>query len=59
MAKCIGNPTLWILDNNIIAYQFYSKYEFHKTGNYRRLSETLCEFEIKHSLPYNSLATTV
>ena len=48
LKQCTGKPVLWVLDNNVIAYEFYSKYAFHKTGNYKQLSKTLSEIEMEH-----------
>ncbi len=45
--QCKGIPTLWILDNNNIAYSLYSKYGFQKTGVFHKLSENLTEIEMK------------
>ncbi len=45
--QCKGTPTLWILDNNYIAYSLYSKYGFQKTGVRHKLSDTLFEIEMK------------
>jgi GNAT superfamily N-acetyltransferase len=48
--KCIGEPTLWILDNNEKAYNLYTKYGFYKTGNMNKLSESISELEMKQKL---------
>lgn len=44
--KCIGEPTLWILENNQRAYNLYTKYGFCKTGKMKKLSESLSELEM-------------
>lgn len=44
--KYIGEPTLWILDNNQKAYNLYTKYGFCKTGNVNKLSECIAEIEM-------------
>lgn len=51
--QCKGIPTLWILDNNYIAYSLYSKYGFRKTGVYHKLSDTLSEIEMKRTILSN------
>ncbi|MGL5415983.1 MAG: GNAT family N-acetyltransferase [Clostridium sp.] len=45
--KCENEPRLWILSNNNRAYKFYLKYKFYKTGNIKKLSENIEEFEMK------------
>jgi len=50
IAKCIGTPTLWILENNVKAYNLYSKYEFYKTGKKNKLSESISEIEMKQKV---------
>lgn len=44
----ISNPRLklWILSNNIGAYNLYSKNGFEKTGNTHKLNDTLYELEM-------------
>lgn len=44
--RCTSTPTLWILENNIRAYNLYSKYGFHKTGKKNQLSATIFEVEM-------------
>ncbi len=50
ISKCTGVPTLWILDNNEVAYQMYLKYGFRKTGKVAKITETLSELEMKLDL---------
>jgi GNAT superfamily N-acetyltransferase len=50
VSKCKGTPTLWILENNMKAYNLYSKYGFHKTGKKNQLSEDIFEIEMKQRL---------
>ncbi len=47
MAQCNGTLSLWILENNQIAYNLYVKHGFQKTGNVHALSETISEEEMK------------
>lgn len=49
MQQCSGTPLLWILENNQMAYALYFKHGFRKTGKSHRLSETLCEIELKRT----------
>ena len=44
---CNGIPTLWILDNNVIAKKLYEKMGYRFTGNENSLSETLSELEMQ------------
>lgn len=46
MDKCIGIPKLWILENNIKAFNLYTKYGFTKTGKKNQLSQILYEIEM-------------
>ena len=50
VGKCKGTPTLWILENNMKAYNLYSKYGFYKTGNRSQLSASIFEIEMKQGL---------
>lgn len=45
--KCKDETVLWILDNNMKAYNLYSKHGFIKTGKYNKLTDTLSEIEMK------------
>lgn len=44
---CNGNPTLWILDNNMIAKNLYEKMGYRFTGNVNVLTDTLKELEMQ------------
>ncbi|MDD6794396.1 MAG: GNAT family N-acetyltransferase [Clostridiaceae bacterium] len=46
MSKCKGTPSLWILENNVKAYNLYSKYGFVKSGKVHKLSEDISELEM-------------
>ena len=46
ISKCVGVPTLWILNNNERAYSLYQKQGFCLSGNTKRLSDTLSEIEM-------------
>ena len=48
--KCIGTPSLCILENNVKAYNLYSKYGFYKTGMKNKLSENIYEIEMKQRI---------
>ncbi|MBE6051497.1 MAG: GNAT family N-acetyltransferase [Clostridium sp.] len=45
--KCKDEAVLWILDNNVKAYNLYSKHGFIKTGKSNKLTDTLSEIEMK------------
>lgn len=47
ISKCKGEAVLWILDNNVRAYNLYSKHGFIKTGKSNKLTDTLSELEMK------------
>ena len=44
---CNGKPTLWILDNNVIAKKLYEKMGYRFTRNENPLSETVSELEMQ------------
>ncbi len=45
--QCEEMPTLWILDNNHGARRLYERNGFAATGRSKRLTDTLCELELK------------
>lgn len=45
-SRCIGNPTLWVLNNNIAAQSLYQKTGYVFTGKRKELSNTLEELEM-------------
>ncbi len=47
MAKCSGTPSLWILENNRIAFDLYTAHGFQKTGKVHILSESISEVEME------------
>lgn len=47
MEKCVETPTLWILNNNVLAENFYKRHGFVRTGIEKRLSDELSEIEMK------------
>jgi len=47
MDQCEDVPTLWILDNNHGARRLYERNGFTPTGKCKRLTDTLCELELK------------
>ena len=44
--KCVGIPTLWILENNRNALGFYEKHGFRLTGRSNRITDGLSELEL-------------
>ena len=46
-AKCDGNPTLWILENNVNAARLYSRLGFRATGKRNFIAEKLDEIEFE------------
>ena len=44
--KCIGIPTLWILENNIGAKRLYLRMGFMETGRISAITDTLNEIEL-------------
>ena len=44
--RCVGTPTLWILDNNRGARRLYERNGFRETGKRKQLTETLSEIEM-------------
>lgn len=44
--KCIGIPTLWILENNIGAKRLYLRMGFTETGRINAITDTLNEIEL-------------
>ncbi len=47
IGKCSQTPTLWILENNIIARKLYLKLGFKETGNIKSAKNKLSEIEFK------------
>ena len=45
--KCDGNPTLWILENNVNAARLYSRLGFKATGKRNFIAEKLDEIEFE------------
>lgn len=45
--KCDGNPTLWILENNVNAARLYSRLGFRATGKRNFIAEKLDEIEFE------------
>ena len=50
ISRCVGEPTLWILDNNEKAFLFYTKQGFEKTGKVNYITDSLSELEMKKRL---------
>ena len=50
ISRCVGEPTLWILDNNEKAFLFYTKHGFEKTGKVNYITDSLSEREMKKRL---------
>lgn len=46
ISKCTGIPSLWVLNNNAKAQNFYEKHGFIRTGREKRLSGNLAEEEM-------------
>lgn len=46
LTRCVGMPTLWILDNNAGARRLYEKHGFRLTGRRNRITDTLSEEEM-------------
>ena len=49
MRKCIGTPTLWILENNEKAARLYRRIGFAQTGNIHAVTEGLSEIEFEYA----------
>lgn len=47
IARCGGNPRLWILDNNVRAQALYERHGFRLTGNKSPITEQLYELEME------------
>ncbi|MBP5451097.1 MAG: GNAT family N-acetyltransferase [Treponema sp.] len=47
--KCIGKPTLWILENNVNAARLYKRFGFTETGRRQAITENLDEIEFELS----------
>ena len=47
IAKCTGQPSLWILSNNHRAERLYTKIGFRKTGNIHPLKGDMSEVELQ------------
>lgn len=47
LSRCRDNAALWILSNNVKAYNLYTKYGFLRTGKTNMLSETIYEEEME------------
>lgn len=45
MEKCAGNPTLWILENNVRAERLYRRMGFKETGRKNTIRDGLDEIE--------------
>ena len=51
MGQCAGSPTLWILENNDRARDFYLKAGFRETGNRQVITDRLDEIEFVLGVP--------
>ena len=47
--KCVGKPTLWILENNVNAARLYKRFGFTETGRRQAITENLDEIEFELS----------
>ena len=47
VGKCEGIPTLWILENNVMAAEFYRGKGFRETGRIGSVADGLDEIEIE------------
>ena len=45
--KCVGTPTLWVLNQNQRAIRLYERNGFRLTGERKELSETLSELQMR------------
>lgn len=53
-AKCVGVPTLWILENNVNAARLYRRKGFAETGRRQSITENLDEIEFAKEVVENS-----
>ena len=49
VGKCNGNPTLWILENNVRAKQLYQGLGFRETGTVHAITDGLNEIELAYT----------
>ena len=46
VAKCVGTPTLWVLENNTEAERLYRRMGFERTGRAQAITDGLDEIEL-------------
>ena len=49
MERCVGKPTLWVLNHNRQAFRLYERNGFHLTGERKILSDTLSELQMEYA----------
>lgn len=49
VSRCVGTPTLWILNTNQGAYRLYSRNGFIETGSQKALKNNMFEMEMQYS----------